>query len=95
VLANIIEQYLPFYPQIKSFIEDQLNLDGYIQQLFDFINSLDAVTLVLGTILVAIILLMGTLQLLKKLSKLILTVGILAGLWFLYTNGAFNSLLGK
>lgn len=94
MLVSIIEQYLPFYDQIDTFINSTLDLDGYIQQFFNFIDGLDAVTLVLGTFVAAIIFVMGTFELLKKLSKLIIVIGILVGLYLLYSNGALDSLIG-
>ena len=94
MLANFIEEYLPFYPQIEAFINNTLDLDGYIQQFFTFIDGLDAVTLVLGTLLAAIIFVMGTFELLKKLSKFIIVIGVLVGLYLLYSNGALDSLIG-
>jgi cadmium resistance protein CadD (predicted permease) len=94
MLTNFIEQYLPFYDQIDAFINTTLDLDGYIAQFFTFIDGLDAVTLVLGTLLAAVIFVMGTFELLKKLSKLIIVVGILVGLYLLYSNGALDSLIG-
>lgn len=93
MLASFIEENLPFYPQIENFINTQLDLDGYIQQFFTFIDGLDAVTLVLGTLLGAVIIIMGTFELLKKLSKIIIVVGILVGLYLLYANGALDSLI--
>jgi hypothetical protein len=93
MLVSFIEENLPFYDQIDAFINSTLDLDGYIQQLFTFIDGLDAVTLVLGTALAAIIFLMGTFELLKKLSKLIIVVGILVGLYLLYANGALDGLI--
>jgi hypothetical protein len=93
MLVSFIEENLPFYDQIDSFINSTLDLDGYITQLFTFIDGLDAVTLVLGTLLAAVIFLMGTFELLKKLSKLIIVVGILVGLYLLYSNGALDGLI--
>ena len=93
-LLNIIEDYLPGYDFIETFFNNTLDLDGYIAQFFTFIDGLDAVTLVLGVLLAGIIFIMGTFELLKKLSKLIIVVGILVGLYLLYSNGALDSLIG-
>jgi len=94
LLASFIEN-IPFYEEIDAFINNTLNIDGYIQQLFDFIQGLDAVTLVLGVLLAAIIFVIGTFELLKKLSKLIVVVVLLVGLYLLYSNGALDGLLGN
>jgi hypothetical protein len=94
MLTNFIEEYLPGYDFIENFINNTLDLDGYIQQVFTFINDLDAVTLVLGTLLAAVIFIMGTFELLKKLSKLIIVVGVLVLLYLLYSNGALEGIIG-
>ena len=93
MLTNIIEEYLPGYEFIENFINNTLDLDGYIQQVFTFINELDAVTLVLGTLLAAVIFIMGTFELLKKLSKLIIVVGVIVLLYLLYSNGALDGII--
>ena len=93
LIVSFIEN-LPGYEFIETFIKNTIDLDGYIQQFFTFIDGLDAVTLVLGVILAAIIFVMGAFELLKKLSKIIIVVGILVGLYLLYENGALDSLIG-
>ena len=60
MLVSFIEN-LPGYSFFETFIKSTIDLDGYIQKLFEFINSLDAVTLVLGAALAAIIFFIGTL----------------------------------
>lgn len=92
-VVSFIEN-LPFYDALDNFIRNTINLDGYIQQVFDFVNQLDSVTLVLGVLVAAIIFIMGLFALLKKLSKIIIVVGILVGLYLLYSNGALDSLIG-
>lgn len=93
LIVSFIEN-LPFYDVIEKLINDTINLDQYIGQFFDFIEGLDVVTLVLGVVVAAIIFVMGTFELLKKLSKLIIVVGVLVGLYLLYSNGALDSLIG-
>jgi len=93
LLISFIEN-LPFYDVIDKLINDTIDLDGYIQQFFTFVDGLDAVTLVLGVIVAAIIFVMGAFELLKKLSKIIIVVGVLVGLYLLYSNGALDSLIG-
>ena len=84
---------LPFYSTIEDLVFSQLDLDGYLDQLFTFLTDLDAITLLLGILVGGIIILIGTFELLKKLSKLIILVGILAGLYLLYSNGALDGLI--
>ena len=93
LIVSFIEN-LPFYSSIDNLINEMIDLDGYIQKFFDFIDGLDAVTLVLGVAVAAVIFIMGTFELLKKLSKLIIVVGILVGLYLLYSNGALDDLIG-
>ena len=91
-IVGFIEN-LPGYEFIDTFIKETIDLDSYIGQAFDFIESLDAVTLVLGVVIAAVIFIMGTFELLKKLSKIIIVVGILVGLYLLYDNGILDGLI--
>lgn len=91
-LTSIIEK-IPGYDLIEKFINSTIDLDKYMGQAFDFIEGLDAVTLVIGVVLAAVIFVMGTFELIKKLSKLIIVVGVLVGLFLLYNSGALDSLL--
>jgi len=94
LMISFIEN-LPFYDVIDKLINDTIDLDGYISQFFTFIDGLDAVTLVLGVAIAAVIFVMGAFELLKKLSKIIIVVGVLVGLYLLYSNGALDSLIGS
>jgi len=87
-------QDLPFYDVILKFVNDTLNLDGYINDAYTFFTGLDVVTQLIAIVVAGIIFIMGTFELIKKLSKLIVVIGILVGLWFLYDSGALNGLLG-
>ncbi len=89
-----LENVIPFYSQIETFITDTINLPSYIDQAYDFISQQDAVTQLLGALVLGIIFLMGAFELIKKLSKIIIVVAILAGLYLLYQNGSLDGLIG-
>ena len=78
----------PILDPIVSIIDDNL------QNGFDFVMSLDALYKVGGIVAAAIIFIMGLWALIKTLSKIIIVVGVLAGLWFLYDSGALNQFFG-
>jgi predicted permease len=85
---------LPFYDVILDFVNETLNLDGYIADAFNFFNSLDVVTQLLVIVVGGIIFVMGVFELIKKLSKIIIVVGIIVGLYLLYDSGALDGLIG-
>ena len=86
---------LPFYDTIEGIINDTLGLSGLIQEGYDFFIGLNVVVQLLGLVVVAIILIMGFFELLKKLSKIIVVVGILVGLYLLYDGGALDSIISS
>lgn len=80
--------------EVPSFIQsilDGLNIDGYITQAYDFIMDLSSIEQLIGAVALAIIVILGTFELIKKLSKLIIVVAVLFGLWILYNQGAFDA----
>ncbi len=85
---------LPFYDVIFNFVNDTLNLDGYITDAFNFFMDLDVLTQLIVIVVGGIVIVMGIFELIKKLSKIIIVVGILVGLYLLYSNGALDGLLG-
>lgn len=85
---------LPFYDSILKFVNETLNLDGYITDAYNFFLDLDVVTQLIVIVVGGIILIMGVFELIKKLSKIIIVVGIIVGLWLLYDSGALDSLIG-
>jgi hypothetical protein len=89
-----LENIIPFYDQIEAFITDTLNLPGYIQDGYNFVIAQDAITQLLGTLVIGIIFIMGAFELIKKLSKIIIVVAILVGLYLLYQNGSLDGLIG-
>jgi hypothetical protein len=85
---------LPFYDVLENLIENTLGLDAYLTDGYNFLMSLEPVTKLIGVLLAGIIFIMGTFELIKKLSKIIVVVGILVGLYLLYDSGALDGLLG-
>jgi len=81
---------LPFIDTLQNFFD----IDVYLQQAYDFIIALSYVEKLVGVLLGSIIVVLGVFELVKKLSKLIIVVAILAGLWVLYNQGIFDSLIG-
>ena len=75
-------------------VEGFLDLDTYINDGYDFLIGLSYLEKLVGSFLVAIIGFLGVFELIKKLSKLIIVVVILGGLWVLYNSGVFDSFIG-
>jgi hypothetical protein len=85
---------LPFYDVIFNMVNDTLNLDQYIEDGYNFFTGLDVVTQLIVLIVGGIIFIMGTFELIKKLSKIIIVLGIVVGLYLLYDSGALDGLIG-
>jgi hypothetical protein len=82
---------------LPSFLEtflNGLNIDGYITDAYNFVMDLSSVEQLIGVAALAIIVLLGTFELIKKLSKLIIVVAVLFGLWILYNQGFLDGIIG-
>ena len=79
---------------ILETIEGFFDINGYLLQGYDFIVALSYVEKLVLVLVGAIVIVLGVFELVKKLSKLIIVVAILGGLWFLYTTGTFESFIG-
>lgn len=90
-----LENIIPFYSQLETFINDTLKLPTYIEDAYTFVSTQDSVTQLLGALIIGIIFIMGAFELIKKLSKIIIVVAILAGLYLLYQNGSLDGLIGR
>ena len=75
-------------------IEGLIPMQDIIDSGFDFINNLGIIEQVIGLLVLGIIVIFGTFELVKKLSKIIIVVLILGGLWFLYSGGFLDSIIG-
>ena len=75
-------------------VEGFLDLDAYIADGYDFLIGLSYIEKLVAGIIAGIIGVLGAFELVKKLSKLIIVVVILGGLWVLYNSGTFDSFIG-
>jgi hypothetical protein len=82
------------FDTIIETIEGILDLDGYLTDGYNFLQGLSYIEKLVAGILTAIVGVLGVFELTKKLSKLIIVVVILGGLWVLYNSGTFDSLIG-
>ena len=83
--------------ELPSFLDtflNGLNIDGYITDAYNFVMDLSSVEQLIGVAVLAIIVLLGTFELIKKLSKLIIVVAVLFGLWILYNQGFLDGIIG-
>ena len=79
---------------IIEMIEGFIPMDDLIQSAFDFINSLGILEQVVGALVLGIIVLLGSFELVKKLSKIIIFVVIIAAAWFVWSNGYLDGIIG-
>lgn len=84
---------LPFYDMLETIINENLGLAGLIEQGYTFFTGLNVVVQLAALVVLGIIVIMGIFELIKKLSKLIVVVGILVGLYLLYDGGALDSII--
>jgi len=85
---------IPWLGDLIVKLEELINLDGYLEKVFDFILDLSFAEKAIGLVVGGIIVLLGAIELIKKLSKLIIIVAILLGLWVLYNQGFLDGLIG-
>lgn len=79
IMENV-EKFLPIEDYVLDGLEYFLNL-SYLEQL-------------IGVAALGLIVLMGLWGLIKALSKLIIVVAVVGGLYFLYSSGALDSIIG-
>jgi cadmium resistance protein CadD (predicted permease) len=82
------------FDTIVETVEGILDLDGYITEGYNFLLGLSYIEKLVAGLIAAIVTVLGVFELTKKLSKLIIVVVILGGLWVLYNSGTFDSLIG-
>lgn len=83
------------FDSIIEAIEGFLDLDAYLTDGYEFLLELSYVEKLVGVLAGSIIGVLGVFELIKKLSKLIIVVAILGGLWVLYNSGTFDSFIGS
>ena len=79
---------------IISTIEGLIPVQSIIDSGYDFINNLGVIEQVIGLLVTGVIAILGTFQLVKKLSKIILVVIVIGGVWFLWNGGFLDGLIG-
>ena len=79
---------------ILDTIEEFLDINAYLKDGYDFIIALSYVEKLVFVLVGSIVTILGVFELIKKLSKLIIVVAILGGLWVLYNSGTFDSFIG-
>ena len=82
------------FDTIIETIENIIPMQSIIDGAYDFVNNLGIIEQTIGILVAGIIVLLGTFELVKKLSKIIIVVLILGGLWFLYSGGFLDSIIG-
>ncbi len=82
------------FDTIIETIENLIPIQGIIDSAFDFVNNLGVIEQIIGLLVGGIIVILGTFELVKKLSKIIIVVLILGGLWFLYSGGFLDGIIG-
>jgi hypothetical protein len=80
--------------KILETIEGFIPMESLIDSAFTFINNLGIIEQVIGLLVLGVIVILGTFELVKKLSKILIVVLILGGLWFLYSGGFLDSIIG-
>ncbi len=82
------------FDTIIDAVEGFLDLDAYLADGYNFLLGLSYVEKLVGVLVGSIVGILGVFELIKKLSKLIIVVAILGGLWVLYNSGTFDSFIG-
>ncbi len=79
---------------ILDTVEGLFDINAYLQDGFDFVVALSYVEKLVFVLVGSIVTVLGFFELIKKLSKLIIVIAILGGLWVLYNSGTFDSFIG-
>jgi len=79
---------------IINTIEGLIPVQSFINSAFDFVNNLGIIEQIIGLLVLGVIVIIGTFELVKKLSKLFIVLAILGGLWFLYSGGFLDGVIG-
>jgi len=79
---------------IVSALESLFDVNTYIDAGATFLRNLGILEQIVVAILAAIITVLGTFELIKKLSKIVIVVAVLVGLYLLYDGEVFSSIFG-
>jgi len=80
---------------IISTIEGLIPIKTLIDSGYDAVNSLGIIEQIIGALVLGIVIIFGTFELIKKLSKLFIVLAVLGGLWFLYSGGFLDGIIGS
>ena len=75
-------------------IEGLIPVQSIIDSGYDFVNNLGIIEQIIGLLVLGVIIIIGTFELVKKLSKLLIVFAILGGLYFLYSGGFLDGIIG-
>ncbi len=81
---------IPIIGPIWDAIQRALPLQSWIDSAYQVISNLAYWEKLLFGILALFIVILGVIAFVKKLSKLLIVVAILVGLWLLYNQGVFG-----
>jgi len=79
---------------IVDALENLFDVNQYIDAGATFLRNLGILEQIVVALLALIITVLGTFELIKKLSKIVIVVGVLMGLYFLYDGEVFSSIFG-
>lgn len=77
---------------LRSFLEESIlgtigeSVSGIFESLYNMVEALDPISQIGVLVLGAIIALLGTFSLIKKLSKLIFVIVVVFAIWYVLTN---------
>jgi hypothetical protein len=79
---------------IAEALESIFDVNQYIDAAATFLRNLGILEQIVVAILALIITVLGTFELIKKLSKIVIVVAVLVGLYLLYDGEVFSSIFG-
>lgn len=79
---------------IVDALESLFDVNQYIDAGATFLRNLGILEQIVVALLALIITVLGTFELIKKLSKIVIVVAVLVGLYLLYDGEVFSSIFG-
>lgn len=79
---------------IVDALENLFDVNQYIDAGATFLRNLGILEQIVVALLALIITVLGTFELIKKLSKIVIVVAVLVGLYLLYDGEVFSSIFG-
>ncbi len=90
LLEMLSTRHVLFIDSIWDFVQRMLPLQTWIDAAYDFVSELAYWEQLVFGILGLFIVILGIIAFVKKLSKLLIVVAILVGVWLLYHYGVFG-----